>query len=234
MLLTDWDSNPSGPRWPEWSYISKPWWLHVTLTSTKGSSWGNVCYQCQTHTNPFLEWTKHQGRNSHGKEKSSVWVNIIYLTNMVLALSCTLHRKSYYMGARHRFWGGGAYHAEVLGNGHHRACLDPCNKKWSDERFIWVTITCFLKVTKGGSNIENHHPKPTRLHLQTLRTLACLADAFDEHMSIVRYADQEEFDLCHFNAFLAKPLEHWLGKGIINRNRFIIWLGIFQIEPAYI
>ena len=38
------------------------------------------------------------------------------------------------------------------------------------------------------------------------RTLALLSDAFDEHMALVRVADQETFDICLLNTSLKKFL----------------------------
>ena len=38
------------------------------------------------------------------------------------------------------------------------------------------------------------------------RTLALLSDAYDEHMHVVRVADQETFDLCELSSALNKFL----------------------------
>lgn len=43
-----------------------------------------------------------------------------------------------------------------------------------------------------------------------LRTLACLSDAFDEHMEVTRFCDQENFDLVALNGKLAGLLGWWI------------------------
>lgn len=107
--------------------------------------------------------------------------------------------------------GGRSQNATVFGNTHHGACLVPylIILEW-DQPFLVVDIKiinfdwiCFSQRTGDSGSLA---PPAHLRHNSLLRTLACLADAFDEHMGLVRYADQEDFDICHLNSFLAKYL----------------------------
>ena len=54
--------------------------------------------------------------------------------------------------------------------------------------------------------ISSNYTHPLMAPLSEPRTLALLSDAYDEHMHVVRVADQETFDLCELSSALNKFL----------------------------
>lgn len=58
------------------------------------------------------------------------------------------------------------------------------------------------------------------------RCLACLADAFDEHLALLRIADEENFDIIQLQAGLSKFLVKMLVScGHIGNSKIVSMIG---------
>ena len=68
---------------------------------------------------------------------------------------------------------------------------------------IWITMSTGPNMTCWW---RDHYTHQWHLIFCEPRTLALLSDAYDEHMHVVRVADEETFDLCSLNSALKKFL----------------------------